>query len=350
MANIRVGLIGTGRIAQEHLACLRQVPGVELAGVCDRYASIAEMTAERFRVGAWFSDHRAMLAQLTPDVVHITTPPTSHVPLALDALDAGCHVFVEKPVTPSHADFVALKTRAQEKRRIRTVDHNFVFNEPIRRIRSLIRSGEFGEVRHVDVFFCVALLGEGSPFTDRNLRHSATALKGGAIGDLLPHLASLAHAFVGPHRSVRAMWRPRASGAVKTEFRAMIEAEQGTATVGLSTNAQPNAFWVRVYGTKMEAEANLLEPYLTFAPLRSCHAGLLPFVNGMHEAWDVGKGALRGFRDRLAAAPQANEGLWHLLQQTYAAMQAGEQLPVPIDDVDAVSRLVEDFTKEELQI
>lgn len=356
MDSIKAALIGTGRIAQEHLACLRQIPGVEIAGVCDRYGAVAEMTAERFGVGAWFQEHRAMLATLKPDIVHITTPPTSHVQLALDALDAGCHVLVEKPVTPSYEDFLVLRARAEQKRRFLTEDHNYVFNDSTRRILDLVKSGEFGEVRHVDVLFCVGIFGEGSAFSDPNLQHSTLALKGGAIGDFLPHLASLAHAFVGPHRSVRSLWRPLRSASAEpqvqsnTEFRAMIEAERGSASVGLSTHSQPNGFWVRVYGTKMQAEADLLEPRLSVRRLRKCHPGLLPFVNGVHEAWDIGKGAVRGFTERLAAAPMANEGIWELIRQTYAALHTGTELPVSIEDVDAVSRLVDDFTKPELQI
>jgi predicted dehydrogenase len=345
---IRAALIGTGRIAQEHLACLRELPGVEIAGVCDRHETIAEMTADRFGVKAWYADHRAMLAALKPDVVHITTPPTSHVTLALDALDAGCHVLVEKPITPSYSDFLALKARAEEKRRLLIENHNYVFNASLQTILGLVKSGEFGEVRHVDVFFCVAIFGAGSPFADPNLPHSASSLKGGTLGDFLPHLASLAHAFVGRHRAVRTLW-PTAQEGMNTEFRAMVDAERGTASLGLSTNAQPNAFWVRVYGTKMQAEANLLEPHLTVTRLRSCHAGLMPLVNGMTEAWDTGKSAVRGFWGRLANAPLANEGIWELLRQTYAALKAGTEMPVSIKDIDAVSRLVEDLTAQELR-
>ena len=348
MAPIRAALIGTGRIAQEHLACLRQLPGVELAGVCDRYGSLAEMTADRFGVGAWFSDHRAMLEQVKPDVVHITTPPASHVPLTLDALDAGSHVFVEKPITTSYEEFRTLRAKAEEKRRHLVEDHNYVYNASVRKIVELVKSGEFGEVRHVDVFFCVGIFGEGSPFADPNLPHGALKLKGGAVADFLPHLASLAHAFVGAHTSARSLWKEEAGHF--REFRAMVNAERGTASVGLSTQAQPNAFWLRVYGTKMHAEADLLEPRLTITPLRSCHAGLMPLVNGMHEAWDVGKSALRGFKGRLAADPMANEGIWELISQTYRALQSGAEPPVSLDDVDEVNRLVEDFTREELQL
>ena len=230
-------------------------------------------------------------------------------------------------------------------------DHNFTFNEPIRRILGLMNSGEFGEVQHVDVFYCASLLGAWSPFADRNATHPAFALKGGPIADILPHLASLTYVFVGPHISVRTLWRrtEAAEHLPKDEFRALVEAQRGTATLGFSSHAQPNSIWVRVYGKKMQAEANLMEPRLNIDRLRPCNPGLLPLRNGIQESWDVGKGAVRGFWRRLAGRPLSNEGMWELLRRTYAALQTGAEPPVSMSQLDAVSRLVADLTKEELQ-
>ena len=83
-----VAVIGTGAIAKQHLACLREMSGVVVTGVCDLSRAMAESAASRFGVGKWFTDHRAMLEELKPDVVHVTTPPTSHYRLAKDALAA----------------------------------------------------------------------------------------------------------------------------------------------------------------------------------------------------------------------------------------------------------------------
>ena len=107
---MKAALIGTGQIAQQHLACLRSLPGVTLAGVCDLSRALAESAAERYGIAAWFTDHRAMLEEVRPDVVHITTPPSSHFSLAMDALAAGAHVIVEKPLATAH-DQVAVLLR-----------------------------------------------------------------------------------------------------------------------------------------------------------------------------------------------------------------------------------------------
>ena len=94
---MKAALIGAGQIARQHLACLKTLPGVELTAICDLSPATAEAAAERYGVRAWFTDHRAMLQKVQPDVVHVTTPPISHFRLAMDSFDAGANVIVEKP-------------------------------------------------------------------------------------------------------------------------------------------------------------------------------------------------------------------------------------------------------------
>ena len=97
---MKAALIGAGQIARQHLACLRELPGVELAGVCDLSRAMAESAAERYGVPRLAHRlDRAMLEAARPEVVHVTTPPTSHYPLAKAALEAGAHVLLEKPAT-----------------------------------------------------------------------------------------------------------------------------------------------------------------------------------------------------------------------------------------------------------
>ena len=82
---VKAALIGAGQIARQHLTCLKTLPGVELAAICDLSPAAAEAAAERYGIRAWFTDHRAMLEKVRPDVVHVTTPPTSHFGLAMDS-------------------------------------------------------------------------------------------------------------------------------------------------------------------------------------------------------------------------------------------------------------------------
>ena len=114
---LRAAVIGTGKISEEHLRYLGSDPGVVLAGVCDLSPSLAKYAAARFKAGAAFSDSGEMLREARPDVVHVLTPPHTHAALVTDALNAGAHVVVEKPVAPTNAQFRELCPHPGAQRR-----------------------------------------------------------------------------------------------------------------------------------------------------------------------------------------------------------------------------------------
>ena len=337
---MKAALIGAGHIARQHLACLQTLPGVELAAICDLSPATAEAAAERYGIPAWFTDYRAMLEKARPDVVHVTTPPTSHFRLAMDSLDAGAHVIVEKPVTSTFDELEALARRAVEADRHVVEDYNYVFNHAPQEILGQIKSGQFGAVTHVEVFICLDILGSGG-FADPNSPHPALTLAGGAIADFLPHLASLAHCFVGPHRSAKTVWAKRKPSPLPfDEFRSVVDAERGTAVLSFSSTSQPDAFWLRVYGERMQATANLFETRLTFDGPRNVPKPLRPFFNGLEEGKNIRRAALATLL-RKFKGPGAYEGLWEFLARNYRALADGSVLPITVSDVLEVNRMVE---------
>ena len=308
--------------------------------VCDLSPATAECAAERFGVRSWFTDYRTMLREARPDVVHVTTPPTSHYRIATEALEAGARVIVEKPVTTTFAELEGLLERSRQLGLALTEDYNYVFNQAPQEILRRIERGEVGAVTHVEVSICLDLFGPGG-FADANVPQPILSIPGGAIADFLPHLASLAHEFVGPHRTAHAVWTKRRPSILPyDEFRAVVEAERGTASLGFSACAQPDAFWLRVYGERLQASANLFETRLTFDRVRPGPKPLRPLLNGLEEGRAIRRAALatllRKFR-----GPGAYEGLWEYLRRTYRALAAGAELPVPERQVLEVNRLVE---------
>jgi predicted dehydrogenase len=337
---VKAALIGAGQIARQHLTCLKGLPGVELVAICDLSPATAEAAAEQYGVQSWFTEHRALLAKARPDVVHVTTPPTSHFRLAMDSLDAGAHVIVEKPVTATLEELEKLVGRARDAGRHLVEDHNYVFNHAPQEILRRIGSGLFGAVTHVEVHICLDILGPNG-FADPNLPHPALTLAGGAIADFLPHLASLAHLFVGPHRTAQTVWAKRKPSPLPfDEFRAVVDAAHGTAALGFSSNSQPDAFWLRVYGERMQATANLFETRLTFDGPRNVPKPLRPFFNSLEEGKTIRRAALNTILRKFKGAG-TYEGLWELLARTYRSLNDGSALPVTTKHVLEVNRLVE---------
>ena len=134
---------------------------MEVAGICDLAPSVAECAAERHRVARWFTDHRAMLAEVRPAVVHVTTPPGSHFRLAMDALEAGAHVILEKPATATLVELEQLVT----PRRAVEPGAGGGLQLPLQRAPQQDprphRVGQLGSVMHVEVSICLDILGAG---------------------------------------------------------------------------------------------------------------------------------------------------------------------------------------------
>jgi predicted dehydrogenase len=334
-------LIGAGQIARQHLSCLKTLPGVEIGGVCDLSPAVAESMAERYGIPAWFTNHAAMLNDVKPDVVHVTTPPTSHFRLAMDALQSGAHVLVEKPATATLAELEHLMRYANERQLLVTEDYNYVFNHATREIARWIDNGTLGAVVHVEVMMSLNLFGPGG-FADPNARHPALTLAGGALADFLPHLASLAHRFIGAHRRAHAVWMKRRPSILPyDELHAVVEGQHATATLGFSATAQPDAFWLRVFGERAQASTNLWEARLTLERLRDGPKPLQPLLNGLEEGRAIRRAAVGTLMRKFKPGPGAYDGMWHLLAATYDALARAAALPVPSEHVLAVNRMVE---------
>ena len=231
---MKAALIGAGQIAKQHLACLKELEGVEVGAVCDLSPATAAAAAERFGVPRWFTDHREMLEAERPDVVHVTTPPSSHFPLATAALGAGAHVIVEKPASET-VEQLRQMVRVGTGRRtsaggelqlsLQSRDAADPRGGPVRPRR------EGGACRGVDR--------AGHPGAEW-LRGPQSPASGAADGRgrhrRLPAAPGLAgHAFVGPHRSAHPVWSKRARSPLPCdEFRALVDAERGTAGLGFS--------------------------------------------------------------------------------------------------------------------
>ena len=127
---LRIALIGAGRHAQHHAQAILRCSNVELVAVAD--PSEVATTAIRI-VAPDVKEYRTpeqLLAAEQPDVVHICTPPASHAPLARLALNAGCHIYVEKPFTERVDDARQILEEARTKDLRVCAGHQLIFEPP----------------------------------------------------------------------------------------------------------------------------------------------------------------------------------------------------------------------------
>lgn len=148
---VRVALIGTRGFGRVHLENLERLGGAgraELIGVVDLHEPPAEVQ------GIWHRDLASLLAAhagVPPEVVVIATPIDTHLPLALQALEAGAHVYLEKPPVPALADHAVLEQAAQAAGRVVQIGFQARGGAGVDALRDLVATGELGEIDTVRV-------------------------------------------------------------------------------------------------------------------------------------------------------------------------------------------------------
>lgn len=148
---LRVAFLGAGEIATTHLAAVRRLPNVSIAAVCDLDARRARAFQEAGGISESFTDLDAMLGRVAPDVVHVLLPPSAHAPAAERCLDAGSHVFVEKPFCVTVEECRRVREAAARAGRQVGVDHNMVFIPAFVKALDAVRACRLGAVEHMTV-------------------------------------------------------------------------------------------------------------------------------------------------------------------------------------------------------
>jgi predicted dehydrogenase len=348
---LRAAVIGSGKISEEHLRFLSASRRASLVGVCDLSPAMAKYGVDRFGHNGTtiaFTDHRELLREKRPAVVHVLTPPHTHVMLVTECLEAGAHVIVEKPAAPTNAEFRALMESARRFGRRVVEDHNYRFNRPILAIERLQRDGKLGEVREVEVRMALPIHDPMFRYADPNLRHPILSLPAGAIHDFITHLAYLLLRFMpatgngADFSRVHAIWSNHTGNPVlkDDDLDATVLIGDVHGRIRLSSVTAPDTFAVTVRGTRGFAETDLFQPHLRVAVPRPGGKQLTPLVNQFVSGCTLAKASVVGFKNKVMQHTPY-EGLATFLDRTYAALRAGTEPPVTFDDMDRTSRLVD---------
>lgn len=256
---LRAAIIGCGKVADAHAAAILRVPGCRIAAACDREPLMARQLADRFPVGAEYSDAEEMLARERPDVVHITTPPASHAPLALLALRAGCHVYIEKPFALNAAEAAAVLGLARERGLIAVAGHNHQFTHAMREMRALVAAGYLGGPPvHMESYYGYELERGGyAGAVLGDAHHWVRQLPGGLLHNIISHPVAAVAEFL-PSQDLEVSTLGFASAALRAggeagivdELRVIVAGGGTTAYLTFSSQMRPSLHMFRIFGPK----------------------------------------------------------------------------------------------------
>jgi predicted dehydrogenase len=147
---IRVGVVGYGYWGPNVVRNFAEVPGCQLVAVSDMRPDRLAAVRSRYPAVRTYADPNELVADRRIDAVVIVTPVSTHFDLAMQALKAGKHVLVEKPLAETSEQAARLVEEAERRKLVLSVDHTFVYTGAVRKIRELVSSGSLGDIYYYD--------------------------------------------------------------------------------------------------------------------------------------------------------------------------------------------------------
>jgi predicted dehydrogenase len=287
---LRISLVGCGKAADNHISQVQHIPEVKLVSVCDQEPLMAEQLAARFSVPNCYADYTYMLERERPDVVHITTPPQSHFELATIAFGYGCHVLVEKPITCSHVETQRLLASANAADRKLTVAWGYLFDQIARDMRTMIRSGEIGEIVHVNSHYGYDLAGPFGSSVLSDSDHWVHGLPAKLIYNVADHIFNKIVEFLPVQDPVldALMWPGNyalSQQAISSEMRVLIRDGPITATAIFSAASRPVLHQFQVFGSQGSLSLDFGSGMLTASGAPRIRGALGSLLAGYRDAF-----------------------------------------------------------------
>ena len=253
---LRIGIVGCGDITrQSHLPILKSLKKVEVAALCDQRISVAKELALKFGVKNVFSDISEMLNKEKLDVVDICTPIHNHASSSIQAMEAGCHVLVEKPMAMSVEDAERMIHSSEIHGVKLCVVHQNLFNQAVVKARHLVEAGAVGDILNVNVQSFLRRDFEAC----LNERHWSHSLPGGIFFEFLSHPIYLLQSFLKNAEPIHILSRKvgKIKWIAKDELRVSVEAKNGLGSILASCNSLIHGDTLDIIGTRTALSVDL---------------------------------------------------------------------------------------------
>ncbi|PYJ46737.1 MAG: gfo/Idh/MocA family oxidoreductase [Verrucomicrobia bacterium] len=349
---LKIGIVGCGKIADQHVDAIHRIPDCEVVALCDREPLMAKQLGERFGISACFSELSEMLEAERLDVVHITTPPQSHYSLAKQCLESGSHVYLEKPFTITAGEAESL-IRLAERRDLKiTAGHNLQFTPEMLEMRQLLAQGFLGgKPVHLESHFSYdlgnatyasALLG--------NRQHWVRQLPGQLLHNIISHgIAKLAEfldddliEIIGTaHQSEQL--RNLEAPEVLDELRVLIRDKSGTTAFFCFSTQIKGLNELRIYGPANSVTVDIVTGSLTRKQSRAYKSYLTYFIPPLKNAREHPRNATCNVINFLRRRRYQDFGMKELIERLYNSIRLRGEPPIPYREIILTARLMDEI-------
>jgi 2-alkyl-3-oxoalkanoate reductase len=285
--SLRVGIVGCGRVANQHVFAIQASGRAQVAGIADPNQENARQLATLAGTDNVHSSLEDMLHSTQLDVVHIVTPPAYHYAHAKMILDQGVSVFLEKPLVFSAAELRDLYQRAAAKQVSLCPDFTLLFHPHLQQAVTMVEGGQLGRVQHVDCHMYLEPADlHGPEIKESSGLHWSYRLPGGPLHNYLSHPLSMALFFAGVPEDMKVNGSSSGmlTGGLVDQLSMQIQGSRCTASVSFSLAIQPACTDVRVFCEKGTFTVNFDSQTLLLerpsALPRAVSRGLAGFATG----------------------------------------------------------------------
>ena len=314
---LRVGILGAGQMARQHARAIGRLGEARVTAVVDPDPSALEEIRRIQPDAVGFATFADLLRSQSVDVVHICTPPQTHELLTEQALDAGWHVYVEKPFVETHMAATRLAKLADRKGLKICAGHQLLYEPPTLRAVELLPA--LGELTHIESYFSFRAM-KHSPSGRAPLRDDLQLL------DILPHpvyllLDFLERAAQGKTELASVQIGPRGT------VHALVRRGSLTATLVVTLEGRPVESYLRLVGTNGSVHADYVRSTVqrNIGPGAS---GIDKLVSPYRLAWQLLTGTTAAMGKRFLKRQRSYPGLAEIFGAFYDSIRENRPSPV----------------------
>lgn len=347
---MNIAVVGCGKIADSHVEEIRKISSARLVAVCDLEAIIAEQLAVRYEIPRWYTDLDRMLAEQNVDVLHIATPPHSHLSITQKAVSAGCHVFLEKPLAINATDARLLIDCVRVAGRKMTINYWPNFETPALELKRFVVDGDLGDPVHVESFIGYDLGGRFGQALLADKNHWVRTLPGKLFHNVIDHVISKVVPFLKDEKlAVLASAYSRRSAPddmvdfLPDELRVMILGGSTSAYVTFCSHARPVSHFLRVYGTKNTVHLDFALRTMLVEQRQTVPTALGRLLPPFKYARNALGQATRNVGEFARSRYHYFAGMNRLLSSFYDSILNDTSIPIPYAEILRVSEVMDEI-------
>jgi len=261
---LKVAIVGCGIIGQwHHIPSLLKIRDAKVVAICDKNEDLVKGVARRFNIRRYYTDVSEMLSTEEVNMVDICTSPQTHLALSIQAIEAGCHVLVEKPMALNLREFDEVVSAAKHNKVKLCQVHNMLFEPVMMKARAVVNEGNIGDLSGIDIQILHSQASANLMLMNRE--HWCHSLPAGILTELLPHPIYLAAAFLGKLEPVGTHSGKSSSydWVVADEIRIILKGRKGMGTISYSCNSAKSKIIIDIHGTKRHLRIDLWNSVIT---------------------------------------------------------------------------------------